>query len=344
MAQSPTPNSYVQSAPSGFQLGQQQMAQFADQPNSLAAILSGINALTTPTKSPDSPSLSLVLNGVAPATHTGAGAFPTGGAGGAASGAPPSTASTLAQYAGLGKTLGGLGKTLGSLSNILGGASVPTGMAGTALGGAGLPSGLTAAQQANLTSAFTGAPVAGSLADAMGLTAGSLSPLAASALAPVGTGAITAAGNAAGASAASELASALGTAPATAAPAAAAAAPAASASGLGATAGALGAAGLVLAPMLAGILTPAVTQDAQWWSGLQKQANTPGNSLQSQYARAAGQGEVANMINGGARTPYSSSQLGAMGITPQVLQQASAPVTSRIGQQFGMGLPRGVLK
>lgn len=112
------------------------------------------------------------------------------------------------------------------------------------LGGSpAVPSVLTDPEQAALSSAFNAAPVAGSVADAMGLTAGSLAPLTASALAPVGTGAITAAGNAAGASAASELASALGSqaAPGAAAPAAAAAAPAASSAATGAGSTALGA-------------------------------------------------------------------------------------------------------
>jgi len=136
-----------------------------------------------------------------------------------------------------------------AVQSLLGSGSVPTGVAGTSIGGAGLPTGLTAAQQSGLLSSFSAPAVTGSLADSMGLTAGSLAPLSASALAPVGTGAITAAGNAAGASAASELGSALGTqaapaaASATAPAAASAAAPAASAAGTYGSLGLLGAAG-----------------------------------------------------------------------------------------------------
>lgn len=181
------------------------------------------------------------------------GALPSGFS---ATSAPVGTSGSSSPSGGtqiLGSVIGALSKDpsllqngVSTLENLFGG-SVPTGMAGTAPGGAGLASGLTAAQQADLSSAFTGAPVAGSVADSMGLTAGSLSPLAASALAPVGTGAITAAGNAAGASAASELSGALASTPAAAAPAAAA--PAASSAGaagstaagaLAADAGALG--------------------------------------------------------------------------------------------------------
>lgn len=192
--------------------------------------------------------------------HAGAyaasdGALPSGFS---ATSAPVGTSGSSSPSGGtqiLGSVIGALSKDPSLLKNgvsaiqsLFGG--VPTGMAGTAPGGAGLASGLTAAQQADLSSAFTGAPVAGSLADSMGLTAGSLSPLAASALAPVGTGAITAAGNAAGASAASELASALGTAPAAAPAAAAPAAAAPAASGAGsASLGALAADAGVLAAM-----------------------------------------------------------------------------------------------
>ncbi len=183
--------------------------------------------------------------------HAGAyaasdGALPSGfGATSAPVGTPGSSSPSGGTQI-LGSVIGALTKDpsllkdgVSAIQSLFGG--VPTGMAGTAPGGAGLASGLTAAQQADLSSAFTGAPVAGSVADSMGLTAGSLSPLAASALAPVGTGAITAAGNAAGASAASELSGVLGSAPAASAPVAAA--PAAS----GATAAGSTAAGALAA-------------------------------------------------------------------------------------------------
>ena len=244
MAFGAQPQQSRSSGPSAEQMAISQMGQFAQQPNSLAGILSQLNAITAPTMSPYGGGGTNVL--VMPQTQQttsrsgGAQGAAQAGANGAGAASQASTPLSSSQLSSLGSKLADLLK---------GSSSVPTGMAGTALGGAGLPSGLTAAQQANLTSAFTAPAVSGSLADAMGLTAGSLAPLTAAELAPVGTGAVTAAGNAAGASAASELSSALG---AQAAPAATAAAPAASsasaaggmgAGALAADAGALGALG-----------------------------------------------------------------------------------------------------
>ncbi len=236
-----------QMGPSAEQMAIAQMGQFAQQPNSLAGILSSLNALTAPTMNPNAPASTNVLVSMPQAQQTSAaahvgGSLPVGAGGSSGSGSNPLSGVSSQQISQLGKTL----------SSLLSPASVPTGMAGTALGGAGLPSGLTAAQQANLSSAFSAPAVSGSVADAIGLTPGALAPLTAAELAPVGTGAVTAAGNAAGASAASELSGALGTsaAPAAAgAPAAAASAPAASSAGgmgagaLAADAGALSALG-----------------------------------------------------------------------------------------------------
>ena len=241
MAFGAQPQQSQSSGPSAEQMAISQMGQFAQQPNSLAGILSNLNALTAPTMNPNGPGSTNVLVSMPQAQQTsaaahGGGTGPTGSSGGTSN---PLNGVSSQQISQLGKTL----------SSLLGTPSVPTGMAGTALGGAGLPSGLTAAQQANLSSAFSAPAVSGSLADAIGLTAGSLAPLTAAELAPVGTGAVTAAGNMAAASAASELSGALGTPAAASAPAAAASAPAASSAGgmgagaLAADAGALSALG-----------------------------------------------------------------------------------------------------
>ena len=242
MAFGAQPQQSQSSGPSAEQMAISQMGQFAQQPNSLAGILSQLNAITAPTMSPYGGGGTNVV--VMPQTQLttsrsgGAQGAAQAGANGAGAASQASTPLSSSQLSSLGSKLADLLK---------GGGSVPTGMAGTALGGAGLPSGLTAAQQANLASAFTAPAVSGSLADAMGLTAGSLAPLTAAELAPVGTGAITAAGNAVGASAASELSSALGAqaAPAAAAPAASSASAAGGmgAGALAADAGALGALG-----------------------------------------------------------------------------------------------------
>ncbi len=239
MAFGAQPQRSRQYGPSAEQMAIAQMGQFAQQPDSLAGILSQLNAITSPSMSPYGGGGTSVL--VMPQTQ------PTTSRSGGAQGAAQAGANGAGAASQASQSLGSLGKSAQTLYNLLKGSSaVPTSMADTALGGAGLPSGLTAAEQASLSSAFTGAPVAGSVADAMGLTAGSLAPLSASALAPVGTGAVTAAGNAAGASAASELASALGTQAPTTAAAPAASGAGAGAAGLGALAadaGALGAIG-----------------------------------------------------------------------------------------------------
>ena len=243
-----------QYGPSAEQMAISQMGQFAQQPNSLAGILSQLNAITAPSMSPYGGGGTNVL--VMPQTQLttsrsgGAQGALQAGANGAGAASQASTPLSSSQLTSLGSTLGK------SLSDILGGgSSLPLGMAGTAPGAAGLPSGLSSAGQQALSSAFTAPAVSGSLADVMGQTAGSLAPLAASQMAPVTTGlasSLAGIGSQAGSQAASEIASALGTQAAPAAAAPAAAAPAASgasaAGGMGAgallaDAGALGALG-----------------------------------------------------------------------------------------------------
>ena len=244
--QQSTPNYSVPSGPSAEQLAIANMGQFAGQPNSLSAILANLSALTQPTMAPSSPAVNVLIGMPSNATTaTARGTVPaSGGTGPAGSSATPGSASSLLSDA----------QSASKLYNAL-----------TGSGAMGIPSVLSGPQQAALQSAFTGAPVAGSLADAMGLTAGTLSPLAASALAPVGTGAITAAGDAAGAAAASELAGAGASGAAGAAAGAGAAGAGAGAAGagsgaaLGATAGALGAIGIAALPLVLGLTTPAVS-------------------------------------------------------------------------------------
>ncbi len=250
MAFGAQPQQSRSSGPSAEQMAISQMGQFAQQPNSLAGILSQLNAITAPSMSPYGGGGTNVL--VMPQTQLttsrsgGAQGAAQAGANGAGAASQASTPLSSSQLSSLGSKLADLLK---------GGGSVPTGMAGTALGGAGLPSGLSSAGQQALSSAFTAPAVSGSLADVMGQTAGSLAPLAASQMAPVTTGlasSLAGIGSQAGSQAASEIASALGTQAAPAAAAPAAAAPAASgasaAGGLGAgallaDAGALGALG-----------------------------------------------------------------------------------------------------
>ena len=214
MATGQQPQSYVPAGPTGAEIGRQLMAQFAQRPNSLAAILSGINQITRPTmglpQAQSSPVAAVLMNtpaanaaGNAPQVSGGPSHAPAASMVAGAGAPAGSSASPGLSASSVGSLLSDAGKLYQTLAG-----SVPTGMAGTALGGAGLPTGLTAAQQADLSAAFTGAPVTGSLASAMGLTAGSLAPLAASDLAPIGTGAVDAAANAAGADAASELSAA----------------------------------------------------------------------------------------------------------------------------------------
>ncbi len=106
------------------------------------------------------------------------------------------------------------------------------------------------------------------------------------------------------------------------------AAPAASSAATGAGMGALGggllAGGLALAPIMAGMLTPAVTENAQYYSNL---ANTLNQGTTGQgSAFIPDQQELANMIMSGRPTPYTQAQLNQWGI-PQIiagLNQASA--------------------
>ncbi|MDA8350495.1 MAG: hypothetical protein M0038_17140 [Pseudomonadota bacterium] len=217
--QQSTPNYSVPSAPSAEQLAIANMAQFAGQPNSLASILANINGLTTPTKSPQSPSINVLL-GMPPSVTTDAarGTVPTAG-GAAAGAAAQNPLSTIEQYAGAAKTLANavqnftgtalsaLGKqAYNTLSNALAPgaaatlASTPTmaPISTSAVGNAANLADASAAQE--LAAAGYGA---GGAASAAGIT-----PLLASQLTPISTNAVTAAANEAGSSAAQELAAA----------------------------------------------------------------------------------------------------------------------------------------
>ena len=165
------PNAQQPTAPSAEQMAIAQMAQFAQQPNSLAGILSNLNALTGSRMNPNGPSATNVLLSMPQAQQTSAAAH--GGSGltlGAGSGTGSGTGLSSQRLSSVGSSLG---KGAQSLYDLLAGKSI--------------------ASQLGLTAANSALPA---------LSAAQL-------MDPVGTGAISAAGNAAGSSAASELASAL---------------------------------------------------------------------------------------------------------------------------------------
>ena len=241
MATGQQPQSYVPAGPTGAEIGRQLMAQFAQNPNSLAAILSGINQITRPTMGLPQAQSSLIAAVLmnTPATNATGSAPQVTGAPRQAAAAPivPGAGTPAGSSASPGlspSSVGSLLKDAGKLYQTL-----------SAPGAMGVPSVLSGPLQSALQSAFTSPAVANSVADAMGLTAGPLAPLAASQLAPVGTGAVAPAAESAFQSATA----ALDGAPAASAAPAAASAPAATGAGstslgaLAADAGALAAAG-----------------------------------------------------------------------------------------------------
>ncbi len=105
------------------------------------------------------------------------------------------------------------------------------------------------------------------------------------------------------------------------------------AAGMGALGGGLLAGGLALAPIMAGMLTPAVTENAQYYSNLANTLNQ-GNTGQGS-AFVPDQQELANMLMSGSPTPYTQAQLNKWGI-PQIiagLNQASANPLSGFANQ-----------
>lgn len=281
MAFGAQPQQDRQYGPSAEQMAIAQMGQFAQQPNSLAGILSQLNAITSPSMSPYGGGGTSVL--VMPQTQ------PTTSRSGGAQGAAQAGANGAGAASQASQSLGSLGKSAQTLYNLLKGSSAaPTSMADTALGGAGLPSGLTAPEQASLSSAFTAAPVAGSVADAMGLTAGSLAPLLASQMAPVTTGlasSLAGIGSQAGSQAAAELANALG-----------------SSGTAGSLASAMGLTAGSLAPLTASELAPVST------AAVSQAANQAGQSAAQELANSGAGSSATSGLAGDA-----STALGALG-------------------------------
>jgi len=307
--------------PSGEQLGIAQMGQFAQQPNSLAGILSNLNALTGSTMSPYGPASTNVVvmpqaQQTTAAAHGGSGITLGSGSGAGSSG----TGLSSSQLTKVGTALG---KGAQSLYNLLSGSSpidsalgltaamklAPPSMSpvGTgAVSSAANQAGASAAQELN--NALSGSSPIDS---ALGLTSATqLAPLTASQMLPVGTGAISSAANAAASSAASELASALG-------------------SNSGSLASAMGLSAGSLAPLTASQMLPVGT------GAISAAANQAGASAAQELANA-GYGSPASGLAGDA-----STALGVLGTGYSLYNEAKNYQSGATGSDALSGAETG---
>ena len=281
------------SAPSAEQMAIAQMGQFAQQPNSLAGILSQLNAITAPTMSPygGGGTSVLVMPQTQNTTAAARGTVPSVGLGGSGASSSPGASLSSSQIASLGKTLSGL---LGSpsLASDLGltGASLGAPLTASQLSpistnavtATGNQAGASAQSELN---AALGNP---SLASALGLSGTSLgAPLTASQLTPIATSAVGSVGSQAGSQAAAELANALGGSGAT---------------GAASLAGALGLSAGGIAPLTASQLTPIST------AAVSQAANQAGQSAAQELANSGAGSSAGSGLAGDA-----STALGALG-------------------------------
>lgn len=278
------PQRQAPSGPSAEQLGIQQMANFAQPQNSLAGILSNLNAITAPTMSPyGGGGTSVVVMPQAQNTTAAArGTVPSISLGGSGASSSPTSSLSASQISSLGKTLSGLlgGKSLASDMGLTAG-SLGAPLTASQLSPVGTGAVTSAANQAGASaqSELNGALGTPSLASAMGLNGASLgAPLTASQLAPVATSAIGSVGSQAGSQAAAELANALG-----------------SSGTAGSLASAMGLTAGSLAPLTASELAPVST------------------AAVSQAANQAGQSAAQELTNSGAGSSAASGLAGDAG-------------------------------
>ena len=278
------PQRQAPSGPSAEQLGIQQMANFAQPQNSLAGILSNLNAITAPTMSPyGGGGTSVVVMPQAQNTTAAArGTVPSISLGGSGASSSPTSSLSASQISSLGKTLSGLlgGKSLASDMGLTAG-SLGAPLTASQLSPVGTGAVTSAANQAGASaqSELNGALGTPSLASAMGLNGASLgAPLTASQLAPVATSAIGSVGSQAGSQAAAELANALG-----------------SSGTAGSLASAMGLTAGSLAPLTASQLAPVST------------------AAVSQAANQAGQSAAQELANSGAGSSATSGLAGDAG-------------------------------
>ena len=284
MSMGSQPNAQQPTAPSAEQMAIAQMAQFAQQPNSLAGILSNLNAITAPTMSPyGGGGTSVVVMPQAQNTTAAArGTVPSISLGGSGASSSPTSSLSASQISSLGKTLSGLlgGKSLASDMGLTAG-SLGAPLTASQLSPVGTGAVTSAANQAGASaqSELNGALGTPSLASAMGLNGASLgAPLTASQLAPVATSAIGSVGSQAGSQAAAELANALG-----------------SSGTAGSLASAMGLTAGSLAPLTASQLAPVST------------------AAVSQAANQAGQSAAQELANSGAGSSATSGLAGDAG-------------------------------
>lgn len=114
---------------------------------------------------------------------------------------------------------------------------------------------------------------------------------------------------------------------------------AATGAGLGAGAGAAAALGAVALPLALAAFVP-TGENAQWWSGLSDQIKGTGqyanmSPQDRQFNQSAGAIELMSMLKQGEPTPYSSQQVAAMGITPQLIAEAFPTISSPSGTAQG---------
>ena len=285
------PQRQAPSGPSAEQLGIQQMANFAQPQNSLAGILSNLNAITAPTMSPyGGGGTSVVVMPQAQNTTAAArGTVPSISLGGSGASSSPTSSLSASQISSLGKTLSGLlgGKSLASDMGLTAG-SLGAPLTASQLSPVGTGAVTSAANQAGASaqSELNGALGTPSLASAMGLNGASLgAPLTASQLAPVATSAIGSVGSQAGSQAAAELANALG-----------------SSGTAGSLASAMGLTAGSLAPLTASELAPVST------AAVSQAANQAGQSAAQELANSGAGSSATSGLAGDA-----STALGALG-------------------------------
>jgi hypothetical protein len=285
------PQRQAPSGPSAEQLGIQQMANFAQPQNSLAGILSNLNAITAPTMSPyGGGGTSVVVMPQAQNTTAAArGTVPSISLGGSGASSSPTSSLSASQISSLGKTLSGLlgGKSLASDMGLTAG-SLGAPLTASQLSPVGTGAVTSAANQAGASaqSELNGALGTPSLASAMGLNGASLgAPLTASQLAPVATSAIGSVGSQAGSQAAAELANALG-----------------SSGTAGSLASAMGLTAGSLAPLTASQLAPVST------AAVSQAANQAGQSAAQELANSGAGSSATSGLAGDA-----STALGALG-------------------------------
>ncbi len=285
------PQRQAPSGPSAEQLGIQQMANFAQPQNSLAGILSNLNAITAPTMSPyGGGGTSVVVMPQAQNTTAAArGTVPSISLGGSGASSTPTSSLSASQISSLGKTLSGLlgGKSLASDMGLTAGSLGPP-LTASQLSPVGTGAVTSAANQAGASaqSELNGALGTPSLASAMGLNGASLgAPLTASQLAPVATSAIGSVGSQAGSQAAAELANALG-----------------SSGTAGSLASAMGLTAGSLAPLTASQLAPVST------AAVSQAANQAGQSAAQELANSGAGSSATSGLAGDA-----STALGALG-------------------------------